>query len=646
MRPTAFKCSGLCGRELPKALFSGEQFAAGARSRMCKACTAARPDLFECNGGCGRRLPKVSFSANQFSRGGRSRRCADCVAAAGATQPRAKAPPPDCWERPPDPGWGGQNDASGEFRPLAERPDGERGTSMQEVRRAVANCQNLPSEDAGVLNLAQRLIGKAPTGAGRAVDYAAVERDVAGLDAGGRLNRQGQIFARDTQGRLNVFRKGEWSVVVTDPARRLEILKSAHYTAMHGGWRAMDAELLARKVYWQYMHYDCMFVCKKCDDCQLHTGASMEDEVPPLATGPRALECNDLVAIDLKGMPGGKQMCLVVDYMSHRVEGAVLQGKTGRGVAEYLYKLFLRNDPPVCILSDNGTEFKNHVAAACKSEWQIGRRFTPVARPRADGAVERMNGVAADFLAKLGSDESTWEAYLDEALAVYNRKLRPAIGCAPNTLWFGRRSRMAVLDMELEDSAGHTAKELMEKVAQWELNPAWGEAAQRLRDRKEKLLANAAHKQAAADLDTKERFSRRNASRLNAFLPGEYVKMKVSQYSAKMHGRIGPRTTGPNEVLQNWGAHLLLEGLERSVPASLCSRYYHDVCNRGEGGEETEVETEEEAGGGPEAGGETAGGERGGRRRRRTGGQPAQKRGAAKASPRRPRGLRRHGNAR
>ena len=100
------------------------------------------------------------------------------------------------------------------------------------------------------------------------------------------MNRQGQIVARDTQGRLNVFRKGEWSVVVTDPARRLEILKSAHYTAMHGGWRAMDAELLARKVYWQYMHYDCMFVCKKMRRLPTPQGGVDGRRSPPVVHGP------------------------------------------------------------------------------------------------------------------------------------------------------------------------------------------------------------------------------------------------------------------------------------------------------------------------------------------------------------------------
>ena len=62
--------------------------------------------------------------------------------------------------------------------------------------------------------------------------------------------------------------------------------------------------------------------------------------------------------------------------------------------------------------------------------------------------------------------------------------------------------------MELEYYAGHTGEEPMAMVAQWEPNPAWEEAALRLRDRKEKLPANTAREQAAPDLGAEARFPR------------------------------------------------------------------------------------------------------------------------------------------
>ena len=85
-----------------------------------------------------------------------------------------------------------------------------------------------------------------------------------------------------------------------------------------------------------------------------------------------------------------------------------------------------------------------------------------------------MNGVAADFVAKLGNDSSTLEDNTRDALAVYNRKRRPAIGCAPNAKWFGRQSRMAIVDLALEDDVGNTTEQLVGAVRDWEENLDWG----------------------------------------------------------------------------------------------------------------------------------------------------------------------------
>ena len=102
-------------------------------------------------------------------------------------------------------------------------------------------------------------------------------------------------------------------------------------------------------------------------------------------------------------------MVLVVDYLSHHIEGAILPDKTALPVARYLYKLFLRNDPPALILSDDGGEFKNQVAAECKEEWKMGRRFITPENPKANRVVERMNGVISDFTSKLGDKDEDWE---------------------------------------------------------------------------------------------------------------------------------------------------------------------------------------------------------------------------------------------
>ena len=183
-------------------------------------------------------------------------------------------------------------------------------------------------------------------------------------------------------------------------------------------------------MYWQYMHYDCMFAVRKREERQLRKGKYTKDGAPPMETGPRALECNDFGSINLKVLPSGKQMRLVVDYLSHDIGGDILESKTGLEAAKFFYRTFLRNDHPARILSDNGGEFRNRVAAECESEWHIGRRFITPEHPCANGLSERMNGVVAGYTAKLGGNELTREDSFRETLAAYNPR---DAGRAPQT---------------------------------------------------------------------------------------------------------------------------------------------------------------------------------------------------------------------
>ena len=62
------------------------------------------------------------------------------------------------------------------------------------------------------------------------------------------------------------------------------------------------------------------------------------------------------------------------------------------------------------------------------------KRFMPPGRPHVNGLAERMNRVGADFMSKLGANQSKWEESFNERLAVYNRKYCAVIRKAPNTL--------------------------------------------------------------------------------------------------------------------------------------------------------------------------------------------------------------------
>ena len=104
-----------------------------------------------------------------------------------------------------------------------------------------------------------------------------------------------------------------------------------------------------------------------------------------------------------------------------------------------------------------------------------------------------------------------------------------------------------MIDMDLEGDVGHTIESLLEAVSAWEKGPDWWTAPEKIKSRTDKLLNGAFERQARADLEPELQHDRRNVQSLNTFLPGKYVKVKVTQYSVKMRGRLGqpPVFRGP-----------------------------------------------------------------------------------------------------
>ena len=176
-----------------------------------------------------------------------------------------------------------------------------------------------------------------------------------------------------------------------------------------------------------------------------------------------------------------------------------------------------------------------------------------MAHPCAHGLTQRMDGVAVDFVAEPGNDVSIVEDNFHEAPAVYNRKHCHAFGCAPNAVCSGRQSRVAIVDLALEDDAGYTTEQLVGATRDWVGNPDWESAVGRNWARRDVLLNAAIGKQATADLGSRLASDRRNATALITFILGEYVGVEISQYNAKMEGRLTATLKGLFWVLRNWG---------------------------------------------------------------------------------------------
>ncbi len=152
----------------------------------------------------------------------------------------------------------------------------------------------------------------------------------------------------------------------------------------------------------------------------------------------------DHIAIDLvTPLPlsenGYDTLLVIVDIMTKFCILRCLSSKGMEKIAKAVWEVFSTFGVPKIIQSDNGTEFVNQLITELVTLNGIEQRTISPYNPRANGAVERVNGTVETMLKKeLNGAMHKWDDYIPYVQLAYNSKTSALTGSTPFSLMYGR----------------------------------------------------------------------------------------------------------------------------------------------------------------------------------------------------------------
>jgi hypothetical protein len=247
-----------------------------------------------------------------------------------------------------------------------------------------------------------------------------------------------------------LYRRGASSGVLMKCVPREEgkdILEEIHkgVCGNHASSRTLVSKAFRQAFCWPTALGDAEELVRRCQGCQYfakqqHVPAYKLVTIPP--TWPFACWGLDMIG-PLPTAPGGFNRVLVaIDKFTKWIEVKPVTCPKADRVLDFLYELVHRYGLPYRIITDLGSNFNNHQFwEYCKNSG-IDVRYVSVAHPRANGQVERANGMVLDALKKWLHDAANtkggkWIKELPNALRGLRTQPSKPTGQSPYFLVYG-----------------------------------------------------------------------------------------------------------------------------------------------------------------------------------------------------------------
>ncbi|KAI5150755.1 hypothetical protein ENBRE01_1688 [Enteropsectra breve] len=122
-------------------------------------------------------------------------------------------------------------------------------------------------------------------------------------------------------------------------------------------------------------------------------------------------------------------------------EAKAMKGKSAKHVAEFIWnEIFLRQGPPMNLISDRGKEFLNEIVASLCQIQGTKQSITSAYNPRCNGTAERLNRTLLEKLAKLFNGKyNQRDEFLPIALYSYRISPRSRLNVSPFELLYERK---------------------------------------------------------------------------------------------------------------------------------------------------------------------------------------------------------------
>ncbi|CAM6093902.1 unnamed protein product [Calypogeia fissa] len=219
-----------------------------------------------------------------------------------------------------------------------------------------------------------------------------------------------------------------------------------HYAATTTTRKILDA-----RYWWPTLHKDVNLFVRGCDPCQRVGKPMRSHNHPPTTILPLApfekWGIDFIGPITLVTRRKCRYIILAMDYATKWVEALPTPKNDAKTAAKFMYEhIFTRFGPLLEIVSDRGTHFLNEMVEEMTDNYLVKHRKTTPYHPKANGLIERANGITRKILNKtIAAHKTDWDNKLFSAVFFYNLAFKTTTRHSPYFLVYGQQAIVPVV---------------------------------------------------------------------------------------------------------------------------------------------------------------------------------------------------------
>ena len=262
------------------------------------------------------------------------------------------------------------------------------------------------------------------------------------------LDLNGILFKKVNDEETALIRGSEEVICVpyTLQKRAMQTAHNSDIAAHTGPERTLW--MARRHFWWRHMAKHIKSYVKACKSCHVHKG-NPHPQIPsrryPIPDRPWERVSIDLIGRLPTSRSGSKFILVAVDALTRYAVAEPLKTRSAKEVATALTKIFCEHGIPQTLLSDNGTEFNNHIMKALAQSFQFKYAKIAVHHPSSQGLVERKNQAIMLAIRQLAEDKpEEWDACIPIAMLAINSAYNVNLKDTPFFLYRHRDSNLSM----------------------------------------------------------------------------------------------------------------------------------------------------------------------------------------------------------